>query len=484
MKQDYILKQRKKNMYIFPNVFVIGRVFTGSLNKILNGKNFGETMCIYKDDMMYWYASDSMVKAAAQEFFKKLKKNSNFVSSSIRIFSKRSNFFLSWVKKVSKRDLSKMTNKELDVFWDKYLELYESSYIYSEALVICFEEYLSGLLSSYLKKLVKSDTEASRVQNVLASPLEKSFVKREEDDLLNLALKIKNGKVKDVELALEKHVEKYQWVPFDYGMYIWDKKYFKKILQGMLKNADLENRIVASKKYLKYLSLEQLRLEKELKIDKQYKKYFMAMRQTGYLLDYKKEIFTQIHFYAEKVLAETGKRLGVKRDLVQYYLPGEIKTALKEGKVVGKKILEARQKHCYVRWFDNSIEAVIDKPDSLLAKFLLKEDPTSAKFEGIIASAGKCIGKVKILHSALEVDKVKLGDILVAPMTSPDYVPAMRLAGAIITDEGGVMCHAAIVSRELGIPCVVGTKNATKFLHDGDEVEVDANHNSVRIIRR
>ena len=89
-----------------------------------------------------------------------------------------------------------------------------------------------------------------------------------------------------------------------------------------------------------------------------------------------------------------------------------------------------------------------------------------------------------MLHSANEVNKVEQGDILVASMTSPDYVPAMRRAGAIITDEGGVMCHAAIVSRELGIPCVVGTKFATKLLKDGDLVEVNANHNSVRIIRK
>ena len=100
---------------------------------------------------------------------------------------------------------------------------------------------------------------------------------------------------------------------------------------------------------------------------------------------------------------------------------------------------------------------------------------------GVIASAGKYTGPVKVMQGAGELAKVKKGDVLVASMTTPEYVPAMRKAGAIITDEGGVMCHAAIVSRELGIPCVVGTKNATKILKDGDIVEVNANHNSVRI---
>lgn len=69
-------------------------------------------------------------------------------------------------------------------------------------------------------------------------------------------------------------------------------------------------------------------------------------------------------------------------------------------------------------------------------------------------------------------------------MTSPDYILAMRLASGIITDVGGLMSHAAIVSRELGIPCIVGTKIATKVLKDGDEVEVDADNGVVKIIKK
>lgn len=67
-------------------------------------------------------------------------------------------------------------------------------------------------------------------------------------------------------------------------------------------------------------------------------------------------------------------------------------------------------------------------------------------------------------------------------MTSPDFVPLMKKAKAIVTDEGGLSCHAAIVSREMGLPCVIGTKNATKVFKDGDMIEVDANKGFVRKI--
>ena len=79
--------------------------------------------------------------------------------------------------------------------------------------------------------------------------------------------------------------------------------------------------------------------------------------------------------------------------------------------------------------------------------------------------------------------KVKRGDILVTNMTTPDFVPIMKKVKAIITKEGGMTCHAAIISRELGVPCVVGTKVAMQVLKDGDLVEIDAGKGIVKIIK-
>jgi len=98
---------------------------------------------------------------------------------------------------------------------------------------------------------------------------------------------------------------------------------------------------------------------------------------------------------------------------------------------------------------------------------------TSPILTGSPASPGIGTGPVKILKNPKEIDKIQKGDVLVAPMTSPDYVPAMKKSAAIITDEGGQTSHAAIVSRELGIPCVVGTQYATKKLTDGQIVTVN-----------
>ncbi len=108
----------------------------------------------------------------------------------------------------------------------------------------------------------------------------------------------------------------------------------------------------------------------------------------------------------------------------------------------------------------------------------------TAEIHGVTATRGKIAGKVRLVLTKKALQDVLPGEVMVTYATSPDYVPMIKICSAIITDEGGVVCHAAIVSRELGIPCVVGTKTATQILKTGDLVEVDAERGIVRIIER
>jgi len=107
---------------------------------------------------------------------------------------------------------------------------------------------------------------------------------------------------------------------------------------------------------------------------------------------------------------------------------------------------------------------------------------TQKKFNGIVCSKGKTTGEVKLVFDESRLKKIEEGDILVTTMTIPGYVVAMKKAAAIITDEGGITCHAAIISRELKKPCIVVTKIATQVLKDGDLVEVDADNGIITII--
>ncbi len=105
-------------------------------------------------------------------------------------------------------------------------------------------------------------------------------------------------------------------------------------------------------------------------------------------------------------------------------------------------------------------------------------------FNGQAAFKGKVSGRVRLVFKREDMGKFKDGEIIVSPMTEPGYIPIMRKALGFITDEGGLLCHAAIVSREMRKPCVIGTKIATRILKDGDMVELDATNGVVRIIKR
>ena len=103
--------------------------------------------------------------------------------------------------------------------------------------------------------------------------------------------------------------------------------------------------------------------------------------------------------------------------------------------------------------------------------------------KGVVAMNGLARGRAKIVFNSEQLNKVKTGDILVAPMTTPNYLSALKRAAAFVTDEGGITCHAAIVAREMKKTCIIGTKIATKVLKDGDLVEVDAKKGIVRKLK-
>lgn len=101
---------------------------------------------------------------------------------------------------------------------------------------------------------------------------------------------------------------------------------------------------------------------------------------------------------------------------------------------------------------------------------------------GQVACQGYARGTARIILGQEDFHRFGEGEILVTGMTRPEFVPLMRKAAGIVTNEGGITCHAAIVSRELGKPCIIGTQKATQLIKDGDVVEVRANHGTVRIL--
>ena len=167
-------------------------------------------------------------------------------------------------------------------------------------------------------------------------------------------------------------------------------------------------------------------------------------------------------------------------DLVPYLLIDEAVS----GKLPSQEILVQRSKgYC----FFNDILFASETAKELGKRFdfKIKEEPVAmgnTVLKGKCAQAGHAKGRVCIVRSRQDLLKFQKGDILVSPTTTPDFMSAILICAAIIADEGGIVSHAAITSREPKKPCIIGTKIATQVLHDGDLVEVDADNGIVRIL--
>ncbi|MHB8830919.1 MAG: PEP-utilizing enzyme [Patescibacteria group bacterium] len=169
--------------------------------------------------------------------------------------------------------------------------------------------------------------------------------------------------------------------------------------------------------------------------------------------------------------------------LEKYLLLNEIV----ENRLPKQDELEKRRQHYIYTDFKLFVDKTLDDLATQYSFEIEKEEvlPVGiSDFKGETASPGMARGKVRILLLKDQLNDLKEGEILVTTMTTPDFVTAMNKAVAIITDEGGITCHAAIISREMNKPCIIGTKIASKVLHDGDEVEVDADKGIVKIIKR
>ena len=192
-----------------------------------------------------------------------------------------------------------------------------------------------------------------------------------------------------------------------------------------------------------------------------------------------KKAMTVVH----NATLEYSKRIGFDEKLIPFLFVNEL--------IDKKKSIEELTKIALSR--KNGLIIFISQKEKLFSKLdyvssikkmdeFMHKGIDGSELKGSVANKGFVKGIVKLILNEKDFSKFNEGDVLVASMTRIEYVPLMKKAGAIITDEGGITCHAAIVSRELNKPCIIGTKIATKVLHDGDLVEVNANTGLVRII--
>ncbi|MBI2356332.1 MAG: hypothetical protein HYV13_03965 [Candidatus Doudnabacteria bacterium] len=279
----------------------------------------------------------------------------------------------------------------------------------------------------------------------------------------------------ELELLLKKELLK-----FGYGT---SDELFATLVYPVINASNLEEFFHPDKALVE----KKLRLLNKLKPSTAFKELIKYFEWRFYLHEVAELVTTKYSFpkfqkFLEKIVRQNEIP---KKDLV-WYRPEEILQSVKRSwKLLQVEVKKRRS--FYVLVLKNQTWLLYSgrEAQKIAAKELGPQGNISSKINtlsGTTAQAGKASGKVVILMTAKNIKAVKNKSIIVTSMTRPQWLPAIKKASAIVTDEGGMLCHAAIVSRELKKPCVIGTKFATKIFKDGDLVEVDANKGIVRLV--
>lgn len=379
-------------------------------------------------------------------------------------------------------NLKKLTKAELvNLFQNFVLPSTEQFYIRMWT-VFNIGEPLANVVTKELEKYLKH-RDVTKYLLSLSSPLEPNDVLNERMDLLRLAISKSKLPGNIFNKNLDSHTARYRHIPmFDFDHTPYNKKDFLKELKG-IKNPKKElgdlTRTFAGKKK------DFLRIISKIKPNPASKKLFYFLKENVFLRDYRDMIRQKFNLELRKFYGEVAHRLGLSIGQVAGLTNQEIISCLKSGRKFPKTIAKSRAQAYLLIQKGNAITIYSGKSALKKAKTELKNQAVKevSEIKGIIGSPGVARGRVKIIFTNKDLHKIKPGDVMVATMTRQDFVPAMRKAAALITDEGSVTAHAAIIARELKIPCIVAAKTATQILKDGNMVEVDGNKGVVKLLK-
>ena len=444
--------------------------------------------CFFENGKADWYIEWDDIKRIYTILLSLGKKNSNISKNMIQAWAGDYTKFYQQCDKMQKTDLSTLSDHQLIKLHDKFVEIAINKNTSSSTIdgfALGTDELLAAKIKEvYEKSPLKESMKFTEVFSILTAPIHLSFINEAEISSLKTAAQIQKTPAKKKEI-LQKHQHQYFWIHNNYiTAQVLSVEYFAQEVDKLLtlglnlhkEITKIKNTPIESKKKKKSL-LQNLSLPPDTQLLITISEDFTYWQD-----ERKKSTFWSAHC-ATLILDEIGKRVGIPSLELKYLTPREISIVFQIHP--SRKELQARMANSVVYWDTEGHDCAIGTAAEKVKKDILGSTDLSDvdDFRGLTACMGKAIGTVKVVKSVTEMDKVQKGDILVAVMTRPDYIPAMKKAVAIVTDEGGVTCHAAIVSRELGIPCIIGTKIATKILKDGMKVEVNANHGWVRILK-
>lgn len=484
-------------MPLMPWLWLNEYSFKDDLPDISQGEVSFDSLFIFEKDFVVWAADQKQFEAGGEYFKKEISKNTGLLKKIIDGHYKAFGEFDKIRKYLGSHDIKKESDGKLLKIYRDYAKWIRYCFKWGMIIQILdmgavkYSDEVKQRLMPKLKKIGNPEIIFGR----LITPLQPSFVAKEIDAILKLATKIKKDhanladlklakKVPDLPLRLQKELSRltddYGWLQFYYLGPAASSEYYLDLLKRKIEGEPAKE-LLFHKEEAKKLKLFQMESRKLLTNNELAE--INALREFMNLKEARKEQqIYRMNYVMSGWYKEVGRRLQISPLQARYITLPEYERILETGKGLDVDILNQRYNLCASLLKNGEVKLLIGQEAEQCKKLLAvsKNLGKVKELRGSVAYPGKVQGVVKIVNSTKDIDKFDEGDILVSYSTNPSLVPAMNKARAIITNTGGVTCHAAIVSRELKTPCIIGTGVATKVLRDGDRVEVDANCGTVK----
>ena len=462
--------------------------FVNDLEKTV-GINYKKILCIYHGCNLKFYYGKKDSNDFAEHVLSLIISKSSFgekINNEIRKHSTK-------LKKISKTInagyLSRLSDEQLSELYIKLDKIH--TILYSWGWLPNAVDMFHGNFTDYLKKELSKKMRQDQINEALVTfslNPEKSIIDQEQDSFLRLVELKQKGNKTEFNLAMNKHAAKYfyfkhLWLGKE-GVY--DGVYYEAEVDEFIKSGQSARDVINNKEIKRKDILKKQKLFiRKFKISKKLQKIFEIYSEFSVTKVFRRDAQLFWAYKMDFLFFELSKRLKSPVIDTRFMLPEEIVISLRSG--LNKKLAATVKERvkCCAYYAEKGIDLIFVGADAKKYEDLVKEKRGEriTEIKGQAACLGKVTGIVRIVNSVDDMKKMINGEILVSIATNPDIVPAMKIAAAIVTEQGGITSHAAIVSRELNVPCVIGTKIATKVLKDGDKVEVDANKGIVKILK-
>lgn len=384
------------------------------------------------------------------------------------------------IRKISSFDNLKSSNGALKDFLRIYFETYWRLMVTAGTL-----RTLDQKLIKELRKVFKDRPDVDNLISIAAIPCKPAFVAQEELEILTLAAKVKQGKFsvsdKEYESEIGRIAGNFSFITLGY----FDEKpkersdYARLVGEALARSPE---KVISEKK--KNIAEDEKAGKNLINSLGEHGRTLAGISSyASYLKDLYKYSVNRLQYFGEPIFIELSKRSGQPVSFLKDLHPAEM-ISLIDGAVPNIEMVAERARHNVILAVPGQMETLMGNAAGAFEEKYLAFSAVANDFKGRVASRGYGKGTAKVVRSVSEFHKLNKGDILVVTNTSPDFVAVMKKAAAIVAEDGGITAHVSVVSREFGIPCVVGINNATDIIKDGDTVEVDASSGLVKVVRR